>query len=397
MTRRADRRRGVSRAGAPAMAPVAAYRFAVNPTVVGDVLARGLVFRHELAHVALGAADDRSPVWLMEGAAEYVARSTIPPTNAAGSPPTSSAPRRHARSSRRRRVLHGDAHPQLQPGRAGVRLRRRPRGARPRCGTWSAPSARPASSPGPRPRTSYAVSSGCRPGADRAGARLGAGRLTSRSPRQARPVARRCAARSSRRHDSRVSRPASRASTTGTARPDGRRRGRPGVAFARIVADVVAGRRRRRPGRPAPAPRGRRRPASPRSAHAVWDLTQPTSRSTMSGRRTTCVPGAHRPRQHDEPARRPRTAAARTSTPSPRSAGDQALRAAPGTRWPCTRGAQAVRATGSAAARTCPEPPAGAGSSHGLRADAAAGPRGAEQVRRGARRRRTAGHGRPRR
>ncbi len=58
--------------------PVAAYRFAVNPTVVGDVLARGLVFRHELAHVALGATDDRSPVWLMEGAAEYVARSTIP-------------------------------------------------------------------------------------------------------------------------------------------------------------------------------------------------------------------------------------------------------------------------------------------------------------------------------
>ena len=58
--------------------PVAAYRFAVNPTVVGDVLARGLVFRHELAHVALGATDDRSPVWLMEGAAEYVARSTMP-------------------------------------------------------------------------------------------------------------------------------------------------------------------------------------------------------------------------------------------------------------------------------------------------------------------------------
>ncbi|MCY4727804.1 hypothetical protein NYO98_16060 [Nocardioides sp. STR2] len=58
--------------------PVAAYRFAVNPTVVGDVLARGLVFRHELAHVALGPTDDRSPVWLVEGAAEYVARSTMP-------------------------------------------------------------------------------------------------------------------------------------------------------------------------------------------------------------------------------------------------------------------------------------------------------------------------------
>lgn len=58
--------------------PVAAYRFAVNPTVVGDVVSRGQVFRHELVHVALGATDDRSPVWLAEGVAEYVARSTIP-------------------------------------------------------------------------------------------------------------------------------------------------------------------------------------------------------------------------------------------------------------------------------------------------------------------------------
>lgn len=58
--------------------PVAAYRFAVTPTVVGDVVSRGLVFRHELVHVALGTTDDRAPVWLAEGAAEYVARSTIP-------------------------------------------------------------------------------------------------------------------------------------------------------------------------------------------------------------------------------------------------------------------------------------------------------------------------------
>jgi hypothetical protein len=57
--------------------PVAAYRFMVNPTVVGDVLSRGLVFRHELVHVALADSDDRSPVWLVEGVAEYVARSTM--------------------------------------------------------------------------------------------------------------------------------------------------------------------------------------------------------------------------------------------------------------------------------------------------------------------------------
>ncbi len=58
--------------------PVAAYRFLVNPTVVGDVISRGLVFRHELVHVALADSDDRSPVWLVEGVAEYVARSTMP-------------------------------------------------------------------------------------------------------------------------------------------------------------------------------------------------------------------------------------------------------------------------------------------------------------------------------
>jgi hypothetical protein len=58
--------------------PVAAYRFLVNPSVVGDVLSRGRVFRHELVHVALGTSDDRSPVWLAEGAAEYVGRSVLP-------------------------------------------------------------------------------------------------------------------------------------------------------------------------------------------------------------------------------------------------------------------------------------------------------------------------------
>ncbi|GAB3036928.1 hypothetical protein GCM10011376_32170 [Nocardioides flavus (ex Wang et al. 2016)] len=54
--------------------PVAAYRFMVNPEVVSDVLSRDLVFRHELVHVAFGTSDDRSPTWLAEGIAEYVAR-----------------------------------------------------------------------------------------------------------------------------------------------------------------------------------------------------------------------------------------------------------------------------------------------------------------------------------
>lgn len=64
----------VSRPGGP----VAAYRFIVNPTVVADVITRGEVFRHEMTHVALGTSDDWSPVWLVEGAAEYVARSIYP-------------------------------------------------------------------------------------------------------------------------------------------------------------------------------------------------------------------------------------------------------------------------------------------------------------------------------
>ena len=63
---------------ADARGPVVAYRFAVNPTVVGDVISRSEVFRHELVHVALGTSDDRSPLWLVEGVAQYVARSTLP-------------------------------------------------------------------------------------------------------------------------------------------------------------------------------------------------------------------------------------------------------------------------------------------------------------------------------
>lgn len=57
---------------------VAGYRFMVNPAHVGDPLSRGIVFRHELVHVALAGSDGRSPIWLREGIAEYVARSVLP-------------------------------------------------------------------------------------------------------------------------------------------------------------------------------------------------------------------------------------------------------------------------------------------------------------------------------
>ncbi|WP_374456382.1 hypothetical protein [Nocardioides sp.] len=58
----------------PGVDQVAAYRFAVNPAHTGSGFERDLLFRHELAHVALGDRDDWSPAWLVEGTAEYVAR-----------------------------------------------------------------------------------------------------------------------------------------------------------------------------------------------------------------------------------------------------------------------------------------------------------------------------------
>jgi hypothetical protein len=57
----------------PRSQKVASSRFAVNPTNT-DTSSRSLVFRHELVHVALGDLDESSPTWLVEGAAESVAR-----------------------------------------------------------------------------------------------------------------------------------------------------------------------------------------------------------------------------------------------------------------------------------------------------------------------------------
>ena len=41
--------------------------------------ARDRLVRHELTHVAIGAGDDRAPVWLSEGLAEYVSVQPLPP------------------------------------------------------------------------------------------------------------------------------------------------------------------------------------------------------------------------------------------------------------------------------------------------------------------------------
>ena len=62
----------------PGSQEVAAYRFVVNPDVAHNGLQREHLLRHELAHVALATRDDESPRWLVEGSAEYVARSEYP-------------------------------------------------------------------------------------------------------------------------------------------------------------------------------------------------------------------------------------------------------------------------------------------------------------------------------
>lgn len=65
---------------APGRDAVAATRFVLNPRLLDDPgPARDRLIRHELVHVALGARDDRIPLWLGEGLAEYLSVRTIPP------------------------------------------------------------------------------------------------------------------------------------------------------------------------------------------------------------------------------------------------------------------------------------------------------------------------------
>jgi hypothetical protein len=68
---------GPDGAGATA---VAATRVVLNPRIleVPDA-SRDRLVRHELVHVALGERDDRIPVWLSEGLAEYLSVQTLPP------------------------------------------------------------------------------------------------------------------------------------------------------------------------------------------------------------------------------------------------------------------------------------------------------------------------------
>ncbi|GAB3264538.1 hypothetical protein [Nocardioides dilutus] len=55
-------------------------RFVLHPRMLDEAgRARDRLVRHELTHVAIGEADDRAPVWLSEGLAEYVSVQSLPP------------------------------------------------------------------------------------------------------------------------------------------------------------------------------------------------------------------------------------------------------------------------------------------------------------------------------
>ena len=63
----------------PRSARVAATRFVLHPRMLNEPgLARQRLIRHELTHVAVGARDDKVPIWLSEGLAEWVSVQPIP-------------------------------------------------------------------------------------------------------------------------------------------------------------------------------------------------------------------------------------------------------------------------------------------------------------------------------
>jgi len=65
----------------PGLMRIASTRFVLNPRLLeADPDSRDRLIRHELVHVALGSSDDRIPVWLSEGLAEYLSVRTLPPT-----------------------------------------------------------------------------------------------------------------------------------------------------------------------------------------------------------------------------------------------------------------------------------------------------------------------------
>lgn len=63
----------------PDLMRVASTRFVLSPRLLAtDPASRDRLIHHELVHVALGSRDDRIPVWLSEGLAEYLSVQTLP-------------------------------------------------------------------------------------------------------------------------------------------------------------------------------------------------------------------------------------------------------------------------------------------------------------------------------
>ena len=76
----ASRSRSSPRQGGDGGGALVSTRFVLHPRMLDEAgRARDRLVRHELTHVAIGADDDRAPVWLSEGLAEYVSVQSLPP------------------------------------------------------------------------------------------------------------------------------------------------------------------------------------------------------------------------------------------------------------------------------------------------------------------------------
>jgi len=71
----------------PGGGPLASTRFVLNPRMLDQAgPERDRLMRHEITHVAVAGHDDRVPVWLSEGVAEYVSVRALAPQDRLISP-----------------------------------------------------------------------------------------------------------------------------------------------------------------------------------------------------------------------------------------------------------------------------------------------------------------------
>ena len=113
----------------------------VNPQVFGDLKATGaqVVMSHEATHVATEAATSRTPLWLLEGFADYVALRDvkIPLTRQRRPDHPRRTPRRGAPGAARRPGVRHPDHPPRRVLRGRLARRTPARGHRGRADGWS--------------------------------------------------------------------------------------------------------------------------------------------------------------------------------------------------------------------------------------------------------------------